>query len=163
MCSQIWQSYEKNYTYWLSTLLTFSSAILLLKATLKFTNEITCCMNIRSVFLNPNFLIVYWRERCVNIKWSIYMMRFIINSLLNSNYSEQFAISGKKQVYRWWSIIKHVSVDQKFEFNLKVLISCPALSFLPLGQHFNDLLLKSPTRIEHVGCCLLKLVIQKKK
>ena len=28
------------------------------------------------------------------------------------------------------------------------------LSFL-LGHHFDNLALKSPTRIEHVGCCLL--------
>ena len=63
------------------------------------------------------------------------MITFIINSLLNSNYS--------------------FNMCRLPEVVVKVLMSCPALSFLPLGHHFDDLALKSPTRIEHVGCCLL--------
>ena len=36
-------------------------------------------------------------------------------------------------------------------------MSCPALLSLSLGHHFDNLALKSPTGIDHIGCWLLRL------
>ena len=43
------------------------------------------------------------------------MMAFIINSFLDSNTTEKFAISGKKQFNTWWYInTQYAPVDQSF-------------------------------------------------
>ena len=81
--------------------LTFSYAVFLLKRSFQFTNEIARCLHNGSVFfVIPNFPIERCRKRYAEIERSVYniMMAFIINSSLDSNITEQFAISGKKQV-----------------------------------------------------------------
>ena len=113
------------------------------------------------IFVIPNFPIVKWRKRYVEIKWSIYniMIAFILNSLLDSSITEELVICGKKEVNTWRLVIhnmcrltNHLNVTQSF---CKVSMSCPALISLSLGHHFDNLALKSPTRIEHVCCWLL--------
>ena len=71
------------------------------------------------------------------------MMTFVINSFFESNIREQFTISGEKQ-YNTRRVQPEVVVN--------VSIYCPALLSLSLGHHFDNLALKSPTKMEHVGC-----------
>ena len=50
-------------------------------------------------------------------------------------------------------MVKSKSLHDGLSFMM--CISFPALLSLSFGHHFNNLALKSRTRIEHVGCCLL--------
>ena len=82
------------------------------------------------------------------------MMAFIINSLLESK--KQFAISSKKQVntrrrviYNMCRLTNHLSVTRSC---CKCIVSCLALLSLSLGHHFDNMALRSPTKIEYVGC-----------
>ena len=113
------------------------------------------------IFVIPNFPIVRWRKRYVEIKWSIYnvMMAFVINSLLDSNITEQFAIrSNDKSIHDDLLFIICVSWPNIWvypEVVVNISIFCISLLSLLLGHNFENLALKSPTRIEHVGCWLL--------
>ena len=87
------------------------------------------------------------------------MIAFIINSLLDSHITEEFVVSGKKQVntlrlliYNVRRLTSHLSVNRNC---CKCIYLLPSFAIFITWAPFDNLALKSPTRIEHVGCWLL--------